>query len=97
MQMVKDMGFTMHHLIALTLFIGDYRFEPLQEQLMDCLKSQNPGNQMRSFYHWRTLLEEALLLLIAIRRSLGISGVMVLNRDMDLEETLWHLLDCHTH
>ena len=76
---------TMHHLIALKLYIGDYRFHPLQDKLMDALHSESSVDEMRSLYHWKTSLEEAFLLFRDIRRTLNMETPVVFERDMELQ------------
>ena len=82
---------TMHHLIALKLYIGDYRFHPLQDRLMEILHSESSVDEMRSLYHWKTSLEEALSLFRDIRMSIGMDEAVKFHRDMKVQSALAHV------
>ena len=84
---VADSGIDMKlkHLIALKLFIGDYRFGKLQRKLIDSIRPPNCKTRLRSLLHWKTALEDGLWRIKAIRSSLKLKGDIVFTRDMSME------------
>lgn len=84
---IADSGIEMKlkHLIALKLFIGDYRFAQLQRMLMDAIRYPLRKNQMRYPIHWKTTLVDCLLLIKTIRNALKRRGDVVFTRDMSME------------
>ena len=80
-----DIEMKLKHLIALKLFIGDYRFAELQRKLMESISHPLCKKKVRSLVHWKTALENGLLLIRAIRSSLNLKGDVVFDRDMSME------------
>lgn len=86
---MADTGIKMNQLIAFKLFIGDYRFSPLQQILLECIETPNSKEKLSSVYQWRVSLQAALDKLYDIRRSLGLEGIVSFDREM----SLLHVLD----
>merc|ERR1712062_371823 len=54
----------LHHLVAVELFMDDYRFGTTLKKLMKCLLSNNDMQiERRSLYHWKKMLSEAVEIL----------------------------------
>lgn len=85
---LSDTGITMHQLIALRVFIGDYRFESLQNELMAALNTPFSDDKLRSLVHWKSALKNVLLLITNTRKCLCLKGPVVFYRNDTLEETL---------
>jgi len=81
----KEIGIEIDHLIALSLFLGDYKFDGLQQELMECLQSDCSLNRMRSIYHWKMSVEDALNILIGADSS---RKTAILHHGMGLQQAL---------
>ena len=79
----KRNGIELDHLIALSLFFGDYKYHQLQQYLVKCLSDPICIRQIRSIYHWKTSLESAFVKLNNLRRSASSNTVSLLNDDMN--------------
>lgn len=67
---LKQSGLELEHLIALSLFIGNYNFDSIYYELIDCLSSPTDG-QMQKLYHMKRALQEAFWKLDDIRSIHG--------------------------
>lgn len=87
--LTDDSDIEIDHLIAFKLFIGNYRFHPLQDQLLKCLHSvhgeDNYEEERLSLYHWKISLEAAFVRFNAFRISRGVNETMLFDREMTVE------------
>ena len=84
-----EMKMKLKHLIALNLFIGDYRFATLQQKLKDCI-CQQPlcKKEMCSLLLWKTALEDGLLLMKEIRSALQLKGDIIFPHHISMDNVI---------